>query len=78
MMSRTHHALNARLTKILVAQAIPAKLTIDARPSSRPIRVVMRMLRRGVDRLASRALASPRQHFLKRDAVFFNVLVYSR
>jgi hypothetical protein len=63
--------------KIHAAQAFLATLTMEGRGFSRTIRVAMRTLRRVVDRRASRAAASLRQHFLKRDAVFFNVLVYS-
>jgi hypothetical protein len=44
---------------------------------SRIIRITASTLRGVVDQYAARALASARQHFLKRDAVFFNVLVYS-
>jgi hypothetical protein len=44
---------------------------------SRDIRIAAPTLRDVVDQYAARALASARQHFLKRDAVFFNVLVYS-
>jgi hypothetical protein len=39
--------------------------------------VGLRALRRVVDRSASRAAGPLRQHFLKLDAVFFDVLVYS-
>jgi hypothetical protein len=35
------------------------------------------VLRDVVDRSAARSLSLRRQHFLKRDAVFFDVLVYS-
>jgi hypothetical protein len=47
------------------------------RSFSRVIRIAAPMLRAVVDQRAEHALASARQHFLKRDAVFFNVLVYS-
>jgi hypothetical protein len=75
--SRTHRSLNARLMKILAAQTFPATLTIEARGFSRAIRIVMRTPCRVVEPRASHASTSRRQHFLKRDAVFFNVLVYS-
>src|SRR5476649_1339751 len=41
------------------------------------VRVVARMYRCVADQRASRALTPTRQHFLKQDSVFFNVLVYS-
>ena len=43
----------------------------------RAVRITERALDGVVDGRASRALTSPRQHFLKRDAVFLSVLVYS-
>jgi hypothetical protein len=56
-----------------------ASCDIDSRRYlfSRAIRLLARMVCGVVDRRALRALALARQHFLKRDAVFFNVLVYS-
>ena len=44
---------------------------------SRALRIELRMHCRVVDQRASRALAMLRQHFLKREAVFLSVLVYS-
>jgi hypothetical protein len=44
---------------------------------SRAVRMLARLVCGVVDQRSSRALALARQHFLKRDAVFFNVLVYS-
>ena len=44
---------------------------------SRTLRIELRMHCRVVDQRASRALAMVRQHFLKREAVFLSVLVYS-
>lgn len=75
--SRAHRSLNARLTKTPAAQALLAILTIAGVGFARVIRIVERMLCRVVDQRASHALISLRQHFLKQDAVFFNVLVYS-
>jgi hypothetical protein len=43
----------------------------------RIIRIPVRMVCDAVDVGASRALTLLRQHFLKRDAVFLSVLVYS-
>ena len=59
------------------AQAFRAILTIADVGVSSAFRVVARMHRGVADQRVARALASARQHFLKRDAVFFNVLVYS-
>jgi hypothetical protein len=72
--SRARRSLNVRLTKIPVVQAIPAILTSACGGLARTIRIVVQRPCRVV---ASRAPTSRRQHFLKRDAVFFNVLVYS-
>ena len=44
---------------------------------SRALRIELRMHCRVVDQRATRALAMLRQHFLKREAVFLSVLVYS-
>ena len=44
---------------------------------SRIIRVVVRACCGVIDRREARALAPARQHFLKQDTVFSNVLVYS-
>jgi hypothetical protein len=49
---------------------------IDAGPA-RVFRFASRARCRVADQLASRALTSERQHFLKLEAVFFDVLVYS-
>ena len=75
--SRARQSLNARLTKTPVAQAIPAISAFACGGFARAIRIVVRRLCRVVASCASRALTSRRQHFLKRDAVFSNVLVYS-
>src|SRR5947209_1422729 len=67
----------ARISETSAAQAFPAILTIGDVEISGTIRIAS-MQRRGIFvACASRALTSARQHFLKRDAVFFNVLVYS-
>ena len=58
-------------------QAYLAKLTGIAAGFSQLVRVVARIVFRILDQGASCALASGHQHFLKRDAVFSNVLVYS-
>ena len=63
--------------KSAVAQAIPSILTSPNADEARVFRFVSRALRSLVDRGSARALGLLRQHFLKPDAVFFGVLVYS-
>jgi hypothetical protein len=53
-------------------------LTIAAIGISGTIRIVARMHHGVVDQRVSRVGALRRQHFLKQDAVFLGVLVYSR
>jgi hypothetical protein len=77
MTSFTRRSLNALIAKTSAAQAFHATLTIAGIGLSRTIRVAARMVHRVPDQRASRALTSARQHFLKRDAVFLSVLVYS-
>jgi hypothetical protein len=72
-----HQSLDARVTKMAVAQALPALLTNDDVDPCGVFRIVLRRRRDVYDRRARRAAGSCRQHFLKRDAVFFDVLVYS-
>jgi hypothetical protein len=52
-------------------------LTIDIVAFSRAAPIVAPMYCGVVDERVVRVLAQARQHFLKRDAVFSNVLVYS-
>jgi hypothetical protein len=77
MTSAARRSRNARITKTPAAQAFHVMLTIAGVGFSRTIVIVVRMVCRVVDQRASRALTSVRQHFLKQDAVFSNVLVYS-
>src|ERR1044072_880510 len=74
---RSHHSCNARITETSAAQAFPAILTIAGTESSGTIRIACNKRRPLVDARALRALTLSRQHFLKPDAVFFDVLVYS-
>jgi hypothetical protein len=70
----------ARQTSIKESAAVQAFLAFLANAdceNSRVSRVVLRLARALASRTALRALAFPRQHFLKRDTVFFRVLVYS-
>jgi hypothetical protein len=59
------------------AQPFPAILTNVDVEFSRVICIALSMCRRVLTTRAADALTSLRQHFLKRDTVFFNVLVYS-
>jgi hypothetical protein len=77
MMWRARHRSMTRITKTSVAQAFPAILIIAGEGFRRLVGIVVRTCCRVADRCASRALALPRKYFLKREAVFFNVLVYS-
>jgi hypothetical protein len=67
----------ASISKTSAAQAFPGILTIGDVEFSGTIRIASNNSRRLVMVRAARALTSARQHFLKREAVFFNVLVYS-
>jgi hypothetical protein len=77
MKVRARCALSLMLTKKPAAQALPAISTIERDGSSRVVGIAMPTFSGLADERARRTAASSRQHFLKRDAVFFNVLVYS-
>jgi hypothetical protein len=77
MASFTHRSLNALISKTSAAQAFHASLAIAGIGFSRTIRIAARMVHRVAGECALHALTSARQHFLKRDAVFLSVLVYS-
>jgi hypothetical protein len=66
-----------RIKKTSAAQAFYAILTFEGAGFSRTIRIAPDVRRRVVVERVLRAPTLPRQHFLKRDAVFSNVLVYS-
>jgi ribosomal protein S27E len=70
-------SFNASITKTPAAQSLPAISSIARIGFARAVRVVACMVCQVVGERSSRALASPRQYFLKRDAVFLDVLVYS-
>src|SRR5438128_1364528 len=74
---RQHHPFHARITETSAAQAFPAILTIADIESSGTICIACNKRRQLADAQALRALTLSRQHFLKPDAVFFDVLVYS-
>jgi hypothetical protein len=71
------YARAARISKTSAAQAFPAILTIGEVEFSGTICIASNKSLRIAIKRAARALTSARQHFLKREAVFFNVLVYS-
>jgi hypothetical protein len=66
-----------RMKNIAAAQSLPATLTNVDVEFSRVICIAAPMRRRIVVKRAVVVPKTLRQHFLKRDAVFFNVLVYS-
>jgi hypothetical protein len=65
------------MTKIPAAQWLLAILTAGGVGFSRLSRIAARMRIAVVDECAQQVCDQARQHFLKQDAVFFNVLVYS-
>jgi hypothetical protein len=71
------YAHAALISETSAAQAFPAILTIGEVEFSDTIRIASNKSLRIATKRASRALTFARQHFLKREAVFFNVLVYS-
>jgi hypothetical protein len=75
--SCTHCARDERVTKSTAAQAFPSILTFANAGGARVFRFASHVPHDVVERSAARALSLLRQHFLKRDAVFFDVLVYS-
>jgi hypothetical protein len=75
--SRAGHPSDAMIAKTPMAQVFPSILTIAGAAFSHTIRIVARMRCCVVDQRSSRALTPARQHFLKQDTVFSNVLVYS-
>ena len=77
MTCATYCACCKRITETLAAQALYAILTIADVELSHTIRTASNMRGRVVAGRVRRALTLLRQHFLKRDAVFSNVLVYS-
>jgi hypothetical protein len=71
-------ASKASITKTSVAQVFPAISTNARIGFLRAVRIIAPMVLRVVDERASLAVFPLRQHFLKPEAVFFDVLVYSR
>jgi hypothetical protein len=75
--SRARCSLDGMIAKTPVVQVFPSILTIAGAVFSRTIRIVAPMCCCVVDRRALRVLTPARQHFVKQDSVFSNVLVYS-
>jgi hypothetical protein len=71
---RSHQTIIAKKT---AAQCFSTILTFDDIGRWRVFRIARCALVAIVAACVSLALVLPRQHFLKRDAVFFDVLVYS-
>jgi hypothetical protein len=65
------------MAEIIAAQAFSVVARIASVRFSHAIRIAARRRCGAVDQRAQGPLTSVRQHFLKRDAVFSNVLVYS-
>jgi len=74
---RTHRADDERVAKSASIKAFSATSTIDGVDLSGISRIVHRVRRDAFARNAACALAFPCQHFFKREAVFFDALVYS-
>jgi hypothetical protein len=70
-------SLHAQITETSAARAFLAILTIEGGAFSRVTRIAACIYCCAADERVLRVLAAARQHFLKQDAVFFNVLVYS-
>jgi len=69
--------LNTKIAETSAARAFLAILTIEGGAFSGITRIAACIYRCAADARRPRVLAPARQHFLKQDAVFFNVLVYS-
>jgi hypothetical protein len=74
---RRFRAHQTSIKETAAAQAFLAFAANADRKNSRAHRIVLRASCTLASRTALRALAFARQHFFKRDAVFFAVLVYS-
>jgi hypothetical protein len=78
MMRATLRAIETKVTEAIAAQLFLAIPMMSCDGFSHALRGVVSMCCGVVERCALLALVSARQYFLKRDTVFFNVLVYSR
>jgi hypothetical protein len=75
--SRLHRSIDARFAKIPAAQLLFAIYGFADASLARIFCFRLSATRALFDRSAALGVASARQHFLKRDAVFFDALVYS-
>ena len=75
--SKCHQAHRTRIQESAAAQAFPARLTNADVGGAGIFRIRFSRRRVVAANHAEHARVSVRQHFLKLDAVFFNVLVYS-
>jgi hypothetical protein len=75
--SNACRSFNAITIKTPAAQSLPAILTIDGVGFSRTFGIVAQMCRGVAEQRVSRVLIHARQHFVKQDSVFLDVLVYS-
>ncbi len=71
------HSIRTPIEEMPAVQPLPAILTFADVDPARVFRFASRTRRHVADRRAPRALAPVRQRFLKLDAAFFDVLVYS-
>ena len=77
MTSTARLSFNESMTEVPAVQALLAILTVGGVGFSRSSRIAARMHYGVADECAQPVCAWARQHFLKQDAVFFDVLVYS-
>ena len=77
-LARRRHAHRMRFKKTAAAQAFSAFSANVGVEDSNTARIILRACRVFASRRELRSLAFARQHFFKREAVFFFVLVYSR
>jgi hypothetical protein len=75
--SCVYQTIGARAKEMPAVQSLPAMLIFADLARARVFRFVCRVGHRVVDVGTSRFLTSVRQYFLKLEAVFFGVLVYS-
>src|SRR5258706_3193490 len=77
MISAARRSFNESVTEMVAAQSLRAILAVGNVGFSRSSRIAARMHYDVADECAQQVCAWACQHFLKQDAVFFNVLVYS-
>src|SRR4029450_8397518 len=77
MTPTARRSFNVSMMEMPAAQVLLAILTLGGVGFSRRFRITARTYYGVIAECAQQVCAWPRQHFLKQDAVFFNVLVYS-